>query len=430
MTERKRRWRWPLILPVVAVLVLVTGGAWSFVSRGIPPRTVKLATGPPGSSNAELGERYRAALARSGIDLQLVSTAGDVENLARLRDPHSGVSAGFVMAGLPGASEASELETLGTISYEPVWVFERTSATSLTIEGVAGKRMSIGPEGSGTRVMAQRVMAMAGIDTHGSSVVDLPPHDAAERLLRGDLDVLVLVGSWDSPLVRKLVAAPDVSLVNFRRADAFVALNPELTKLVLPMGVGDLRANRPPADVLLIAPKGSLVVRSDLHDAIQYLLLDAAAQIHARPGIFQRAGLFPAAEAIDFPLSDEAARYHKAGRPFLYRYLPFWMAVLSERLLVLLIPLVGLVLPLARILPNAYRNLVQGRILALYGELKLLETELERNDGSQSTADLIARLDALERRAGRLRVPRPYFQALYTLRTHIGLVHDRLVSRA
>lgn len=429
MAERKSPWRWRL-LPAVAVLTLVAGVAWAFVAAGIPPRTVTLATGPPGSSNAALGERYRAILARSGIELRLVPTAGDAENLARLRDPHSGVSVGFVMGGIPGAAEATGLETLGTVSYEPVWVFERAAAPSLTRVGVAGKRISIGPPGSATRVMTKRLMALMGFDIGGASEVDLSQAEAAERLLRGDLDVLAVVDSWDSPVVRKLVAAPQISLVSFRRADAFVALNPDLTKLVLPMGVGDLRGNRPPEDVLLIAPKGSLVVRRDLHDAIQYLLLDAAAQIHGHPGIFQRAGAFPAAESIDLPLSEEATRYHKAGRPFLQRYLPFWMAVLSERLLVLLIPLVGLILPLARALPNAYRSLVERRILALYGELKLLETEVESRAGGESRADLIPRLDALEDRAGRLRVPRQYFQMLYTLRVHIRLVHDRMVGRA
>src|SRR5262249_53935776 len=153
------------------------------------------------------------------------------------------------------------------------------------------------------------------------------------------------------------------------------------------------------------APKASLVVRRDLHEAIQFLLLDAAAQIHSGPGIFHRAGTFPAAESIDFPLSSEAVRFQKAGRPFLQRYLPFWLAVLVERLLLLLIPLFGIVLPLIRIVPDAYRGMVERRIIALYGELKVLETELEARGSGTSHADLIPRLEALERRAAQLRVP-------------------------
>src|SRR5262249_19273383 len=260
-----------------------------------------------------------------------------------------------------------EVESLGALFYDPLWLFERTSANGFAFGGLAGKRVSFGSEGSGTRALAKDLIALAGIDTQRTTVLDLRPAEAADRLLRGEVDVVALVASWDSPLIRRLVAAPEISLVTFRRADALVALRPHLNKLILPTGVGDLATNRPPNDVALIAPKASLVVRRDLHEAIQFLLLDAAAQIHSGPGIFHRAGTFPAAGSIDFPLSGEAVRFYKAGRPFLQRYLPFWLAVLSERLLLLLVPLVGIVLPLFRVVPDTYRAMVERRIIALYG---------------------------------------------------------------
>jgi TRAP transporter TAXI family solute receptor len=428
MATREKTWRKRLLVPAFAAAALVAFAIWIFVAHGVPPRTVTLATGPAGGSYAEIGERYRAILARSGVELRLLPTGGDVENLAKLRDARSGVSAAFVIAGLPGAPEAPGLESLGTIAYEPVWVFERSSSPGMALQGWRGKRLSLGSEGSGTRVMARKLLALAGVDTRTSEVLDLPPAEAAERILRGDIDAFVLVADWDSPVVRRLVAAPEISLVSFRRADAYVALNPNLSKLVLPTGVGDLATNRPPADVLLIAPKASLVVRGDLHEAIQFLLLEAASQIHSRPGIFHRAGEFPAAEAIDFPLSGEAVRFHKTGRPFLQRYLPFWAAVLAERLLVLLIPLLAIVLPLVRIVPGAYRGLMQWRIISLYGGLKLLETELETRGPETSKADALRRLDDLEHRADQLRVPLLYSQMLYTLKVHIRLVRDRLAG--
>jgi TRAP transporter TAXI family solute receptor len=413
----------------IVIAIAVATGVWSVIASGIPPRTVTLATGPEGSAYAQIGERYRAILARSGVDLNLRATAGSVENLAKLRDPRSGVSAGFAISGLSGAKEASELETLGTIYYQPLWLFERASTNGLVVEGLAGKRVSFGSEGSGTRALTTDLLALAGIDPRRATLLDLPPTEAADGLLRREVDAVALVDSWDTPLIRRLVAAPEISLVTFRRADALVALRPHLNKLILPTGVGDLAANRPPSDVVLIAPKASLVVRRDLHDAIQFLLLDAAAQIHSGPGIFHRAGAFPAAESIDFPLSGEAIRFYKSGRPFLQRYLPFWIAVLAERLLFLLVPLVGIVLPLIRVVPDAYRGIVQRRIIALYGELKVLETELEARGPGASRTDLIPRLDALERRAAQLRVPLRFSQILYTLKVHIRMVRDRLASR-
>jgi hypothetical protein len=375
-----------------------------------------------------MGEQYRAILARSGVVLRLQATAGSVENLARLRDSRSGVSAGFVIAGLSGAKEATELETLGSIYYAPLWLFERASANGLVVGGLAGKRVSFGSEGSGTRALTNDLLTLAGVDTRLATLLDLSPSEAADRLISREVDAVALVDSWESPVVRRLVAAPEISLVTFKRADALFALRPHLNKLILPTGVGDLAANRPPNDVVLIAPKASLIVRRDLHEAIQFLLLDAADQIHSRPGIFNRAGAFPASESIDFPLSSEAARFHKAGRPFLHRYLPFWLAVLTERLLILLVPLLGVMLPLVRIVPGAYRGVVQRRITVLYGELKLLETELEARGPAASRADLIPRLDALERRAALLRVPLRFSQSLYTLKVHIRLVRDRLAS--
>jgi TRAP transporter TAXI family solute receptor len=423
-------WRRRFVILSIAVTALVGFASWSFLARWAPPRTVTLATGPEGSSLAALGERYRAILARSGVEVRLVKTAGEAENLALLRDPRSRVSAAFLISGLPGAEEATGLESLGTIAYEPFWLFERSAGKSLTVEGLSGRRISLGLGGSGTRAMARKLIELAGIDTRSAKLVELPPMEAAEGLLRGQLDAVALVTDWEAPAVRRLVASPEISVVSLRRADAFVALDPKLSKLLLPAGVGDFNRNRPPADVVLIAPKASLVVRDDLHEAIQFLLVDAASRIHSRAGIFHLAGAFPAAEAIDFPLSDEAARFFRSGRPLLHRYLPFWAAVRAERILLLLIPVLGILVPLTRVVPSAYRALMERRIVVLYGELKLVETELETAAEEEARTALLKRLDDLDRRASCLRVPLQFSQMRYTLKDHIGLVRHRLSSGA
>jgi hypothetical protein len=238
-----------------------------------------------------------------------------------------------------------------------------------------------------------------------------------------------MLTSWESPAVRKLVAATDVDLVSFPRTDAYVALYPFLNKLVLPTGAGDLAKNRPPKDVVLIAPKASLVVRRDLHPAIQYLLLDAASEIHGGPGIFQKAGEFPAAEATDLPLSDSARQFYKSGRPFLQRYLPFWLGVLVGQLLVLAIPVVGVLYPMLRVAPAIYGWGMRRRIYRLYGQLKFLEMELDRRRPEQDVTDLAGKLDRLEERANHFRVPTAFAHMLYTLRIHMSLVRTRIDKR-
>ena len=276
-------------------------------------------------------------------------SVGAVENVARLRDPKSGVSVGIIPSGITNAQQSPDLVSLGTLFYEPLWLFHRASEGLKRHEDLSGRTISIGPEGSGTHALAVEFLARVGIvDEHNAKLLPLAPDVATEKLLHGEIDGVALLAAWESPVVRQLVSAQDIVLASVPRADAFVALYPYLSKVVLPAGVGDMAKNRPPTDVVLVASQASLVVREDLHPAIQYLLLEAAREIHSAPGMFRRAGQFPAAESIDLPLSTHAQQFYKTGAPFLQRHLPFGLAVLAQQGLVLLIPVLGVVYPLLK----------------------------------------------------------------------------------
>jgi hypothetical protein len=190
--------------------------------------------------------------------------------------------------------------------------------------------------------------------------------------------------------------------------------------------VGDLTKDLPPTDVVLFAPKASLVVRKDLHPAIQFLLLNAAVQIHSGPGIFQHASEFPAAEAIDLPLSDEALRFYKSGPPFLHNYLPFWVAELFGKLVILLIPILGVLYPMTRFLPALYDWRMRYKISRLYRELRFLEDQLEDLRTENDAGKMAAQLERLKQQANHLRMPVAYTSMLYMLRTHIDLARKGL----
>jgi TRAP-type uncharacterized transport system substrate-binding protein len=413
---------------VAALAVAIAAAAvWTLLtSKSIfPPRTLVMATGPGGGANQGLGERYRAILARAGLDLRLLTTAGGVENLARLRDPRSGVSVALVEAGIASKEESSDLVSLGTVSFEPIWLFLRGRPDTSPAQALQGKRISIGQEGSGTRVVARRLLQLNGVEETRVKLLGLSPEQAAEALLRGEIDAAIILTSWESPAVRKLLVADGIVLATFPRADAYVALFPLLNKLVLPTGVLDLARNVPPADVTLLAVQESLAVRKDLHPALQYILLEAASEVHGGPGIFQKAGRFPAPEAIDLPVSRQALEFYKSGPPFLYRYLPFWLSGMTEHLLIVLIPLLAVAYPLARILPQMYQWWMQHHLFKLYGELKLIETELGRRGAGESIDDLLAALDSLYQRANRMFVTLSFAQRRYILKEHIQLAREQ-----
>lgn len=419
----QKSWRWLSFVGLAVILL----GAGFFIFATLPPRTVVMATGAEGGANHELGIRYRDILAQSGVKLQLLPTAGGLENLARLRDPKSGVGVGFIQGGTTTKKESPDVESLGTVSYEPVWFFRR-SGIGEGIQALRGRRLSIGPEGSGGRALALEIVKSFRIDSIIGELSGFAPQEAAEKLMAGDIDAALIVTAWESPVVQRLINANGIELASALRADAFIAHYPFLNKLVLPAGVSDLLNNRPPTDIVMVAPKESLAVRADLHPAIQHLLLTAAVQIHSPPGIFQKAGQFPAAEAIDIPLSDEAQRFYKSGRPFLQEYLPFWMATLVERVLVVFIPLAVVLYPMIKFLPQMYDWLMQSRILRLYDEMRSIEKEIE-SEGQVHNLDAIsAKLDQLSQRANQLRLPTTYASTLYTLRSHLNLVRARLAT--
>src|SRR5499427_895472 len=415
---------WPAI--TITATAAAIACAAIVMLRGMPPRMIVMATGPEGGAYYEFGKRYQAELAAAKVRVRLMPTAGSLENLKLLRNPRSGVSVALIQGGTIKEEDSSQLESLGTVFYEPLWRFQRREVPGEGFDSLRGLKVSIGPEDSGTRALALELAKRTGIDRQVGELLDLAPRAAGAKLLAGDIDVAFMVASWEAPEVQRLLAEERIALPGYPQADAYVALYPFLNKVVVPRGVRDLAKDQPPTDVVLISAKASLVVRKDLHPAIQLLLLSAASQIHSGPGIFRRANEFPAAEAVGLPLSDEAVRYYRSGPPFLHNYLPFWVAELIGKLIILLIPIVGVLYPMMRFLPTLYDWTMRRKISRLYGELRFLEDKLETLEGEDGAGKMTAQLDRLEQQASRLRMPVTYASMLYILRNHINLVRAGL----
>jgi TRAP transporter TAXI family solute receptor len=415
---------------IAAIILLAASALFALdvVLRPFPGRTLVMATGPQGSTYAVMAERYRTALARNGVELKVRFTSGAVENVKLLNDPRSGVDVAFAQAGITNEGASPQLVSLGTVFYEALWFFCRCEATGRGLGDLNGSRISIGQEGSGTRSLSLRLLELNSVDPGRLTLEGFPPAEAARRLRAGDLDGAAILTGWESPVVRSLLADPTVSLLTFARADAYVALIPYLRKVKIPQGVGNLAANRPASDVYLLATKASLLIRRQLHPAYQYLLLHAAQELHARADIFSSANEFPAPETMDVPVSDEAQSFYKSGPNFLQRYLPFWLAALTQRALLLLIPVIGIVYPLTALLPKLYRWEMRRRILPFYGILRRLERRARAARSVQEQTELLAALDSLERKASEISVSTGYSEMLYAFKVNVRYVRAMLQS--
>lgn len=423
-----------LLLFGLPCLALVAGGFWlaaKFV-KPAPPSRIVISTGAEDGAYHAFARQYARVLARDGIALEVRASAGAVENLRRLQDPASEVEVAFVQGGLKAAhagEDAPALVSLAAVAYEPLWVFARGRAPVDHLTQLHGKRLAIGPVGSGTRVLAAELLEANGLHEARHLLSDAGGQAAAEALLKGEVDAAFLVASDQSPLVRSLLARKDVQLVNFATAEAYVRRFPHLSRLVLPRGSISFVDDLPPRDIELVSPTARLIARDDAHPALLYLLLQAATETHRRAGLFQRAGEFPAPRPGEFELSPEAERYFRQGLPFLQRALPFWLANLVERLWVLLLPLVAVVLPLAKIVPPLYAWRWQSKFYRRYGELRALEDELDGVQDPQALRTMLARVEALEREARALGVPLQFSQSLFSFRRTTDTVARRIRER-
>ena len=407
----------------VGLLLALILAIWLF---NPPQRRIRLAAGPAESAEYRFAQRYSDILRREGVKLELVATNGALDNLARLQDPKSGVDAALIEGGSTTAEKSPDLVSLGTLYYRPVWIFYRGHMPAPGEPWPPTMRLALGPEGGNPVNLSRRLLLETGAPYTDGNLLFLGRQAAADSLIAGTIDMAAIVAPWESPTVQKLLRADSVHLSGFPRAEARVALHPELTHLVLPEGVVDLARDIPSHDVQLVASKMSMAARRTLHPALQYLLLEALTEVHSGPGVFEHAGQFPAAEPGDLPLSKATLTYHRSGPPFLQRHLPFWVAAVLTQLALLLIPILGIAYPVLQGMPALYAALMQHRISRVYGHLKLLEMEMAEGQVADPAA-VLKELDALDARARRLQTSTSYVSMVYTLRAHIQLIRDRLV---
>jgi hypothetical protein len=394
-----------------------------------PPNTITISAGPKGSSFYNAAEKYAKILARNGITLNVLASEGSLQNVQRLADQKQPVDLALVQSGVSDDVDKEGLVSLGGVFYAPISVLYRGKEVH-KLSDFRKSRIAIGREGSGARVLALTLLKANGIEPGGSAtLISYDGDDAAQALVDGKVDVAMLTGdSATGPTMRKLFRTPGIRELDFVQADAYTKRFLYLQKLVLPAGVFDLGNNLPAHPIRLISPTVELVARDTLHPALSDLLIEAAREVHGKAGLLQNAGQFPSATAHEYPLSDDATRYYASGKGFFYRHLPFWLASLLDRALVVLVPLIVILVPAFRLVPSLYSWRVKSRIYRWYGGLIEIERVALVNPTDQEKANLAARLDAIEEAVNRMKMPLAYAGQFYVLREHIAFVRRRLTG--
>lgn len=414
---------WRIYGPVI-VVALAGFLAALFLMDPAPPKKVRFGAGAPGGAYHEYAERYQRLLAEQGVEVELVDTAGSIDNLRLLEDGFLDVA--LVQGGLAGPPDRKVLRSLGGLFEEPFWVFVREGTAASDFGDLKAARLSIGPDGSGTRALATALQVAYGGEWPNSARLSLTTSEAQTALRAGEIDAAAFAASPDAPYIQAMLHAEGIRLLPFDRAEAIARREEGLSAVTLLRGIADIGADIPERDVPLVAAVSQLAVRGDIHPAIEAVLLDAAQAIHSEPSLFSAAGQFPNAENADLPVSRQTTRFYKDGPSFLRRYFSFGVANFLDRAWVLAIPLLTLAFPLVRAAPPLYRWRVRRKIYVWYKDLRALEEEGRATPEGEPRTSVISRLERLQADIGLLDVPLSYNDDLYRLRSHVEFVKQLL----
>jgi len=126
----------------IGVILLIAGFwlAYQFVEPA-PPTTISISTGSKEGAYYAYALQYQKRLAEQGITLNIETSAGSTENLQRLKT--NKVDLALVQGGLTQPNTA--LLSLGSLYFEPTWIFHRKDLTVNKITDLLGQRIAIGP---------------------------------------------------------------------------------------------------------------------------------------------------------------------------------------------------------------------------------------------------------------------------------------------
>ncbi|MEL6857150.1 MAG: TAXI family TRAP transporter solute-binding subunit [Pseudomonadota bacterium] len=409
--------------PIAAVILILLIVTMRLIAPP-PPMEIRFAAGGADGQYYALAQRYAAALEEHGISVEVLETAGSVENFDLLESGDADVA--LLQGGIASEAQRAEVDSLGGVFAEPFWIFARADLEISDFGDLHDLRLAAGPSGSGTRAMTERLQSEWG--GAWTPLSDLSGNAAATALIAGDIDAAVFTASVEAQYVKRLLSTPSIALIGVRRAQGLSMRDAALAPVTLFEGVVDMDRNIPSQDVSLIAAIAQLGVRNNLHPALQAVLLEAAEPIHSGGTMITRGGAFPDATRTDLPLSAEARRYYRKGPTFLRRYFSFGWANFLERAWVFLIPLVTLMIPLVQMAPPVYRWRIRRKIYVWYNDLHELERRGFDAGNDAERQNILGEIQTLQHEVGQVDVPVSYNDELYHLRSHINFV-EALIAR-
>jgi TRAP-type uncharacterized transport system substrate-binding protein len=410
-----------VVIGSAAIVIAALYVAYRFIDP-LPPRHVVIAAGMAGSGYDTFARRYARILARHGVELEIRNSAGAVEDLDLLRDSASRVQVALTTFGVTQPADTDILYSLGGTFDAAIFILYRNEERINVFAQLRGKRVSVGMPGTALRSLMLQVLKATGALDTPTDLLGLDPIRAIDALIAGQIDVAIVPQADGIPLRALDVAG--IRLMSVAQAEAIAKTVPGLKHVVLWRSLISLSRDIPESDIDLLASRNRLLIRKDLHPALQYLLLEAMREVHWPAGMFNRLGEFPAEQSNDLPLSPTAEAFYRSGPTFWQRYTAFWLTSLLSRIIFFVIPVVAALIPVIGFTLPFYRWLHIRRIDHLHRALGNLERELALSGDRSRSIEYQTQIAEIESAVRRLKVARPFAVDLHRLRIHLRVVQE------
>ncbi|MCP1625866.1 TAXI family TRAP transporter solute-binding subunit [Pseudomonas nitroreducens] len=323
-------------------MLAIALGVILYALIGYPGKTIVIATGPAGGYFQSTALAYQAYLQGKGFKVRLLEQKDTLSLVGLVDDPKSGVDISFIAQEV-NADNYPNTRALGVINYKPVLIFYRSALGKLSSPSeLKGLRVAANPPGSGTRQMAESLLAMYGVTPKNTDFLPYNLNATAKALTEGKVDAGFLLQPLDQPVVTALADTPGIAILDLQYSAAIAQRLAEgrvLKVMTVPRGYFDLRTGVPKKDLQAPAEAVTVVVKKRMDPGILHHILLAMKQVHGGSAASSTGDAYPSTKGTQIPLHEVAESYYNNGLPFLYKYLPFQLANTLFNLFLLILPL-------------------------------------------------------------------------------------------
>ena len=318
-------------------------------SYGQSAGTITLATGSEKGVYYPLGQGIAEVAKKSDIKINVLSSQGSVENLYWLSKGNVQLciaQSDTVYNAYNGLGQFTEkitnIRAIASLYTEAVHMLIRNPLSIRKIEDFKGKRISIGPEGSGTESNTIAILEAAGITLNEIQILHLSPEDSIKAVTEGKVDIVFLTSGYPSEAVKLMMQnkgayffEPNPEILQ-RLADIY----PFFVITAIPSGTYPNQDE----DITTVGVAALLMGREDLDSHLVYALTNSIFSNKTVIANYHKKGrdikLKSALKGIAIPLSDGSNQFYEEKgiyKKALYRkvIMTYVMPVLFAFLLVI-----------------------------------------------------------------------------------------------